>query len=162
MAVSLAPWSSGLLYGLRGFGQTILSSGCSRRGRDLARVKESLREPANLAAAIGNYRAARAAGGSGGSPGAAGGPPETAARYAAEEQAAGRQAPLPTLYVHGAADGCIRVELARGAERLLAPSSRMVVIENAGHFLHLENPARSTSTSSPGSAASAFDAWPYR
>ena len=66
--------------------------------------------------------------------------PETAARYAAEEQAARRQAPLPTLYLHGAADGCIRVELARGAERLLAPSSRMVVIENAGHFLHLEKP----------------------
>jgi pimeloyl-ACP methyl ester carboxylesterase len=61
--------------------------------------------------------------------------------YAAEEQAAGRQAPQPTLYLHGAADGCIRVELARGAERLLAPSSRMAVIENAGHFLHLEKPA---------------------
>ena len=122
-------------------------------GEDLARVKESLREPANLAAAIGYYRAAGAAGGSGGSSGAAGaaggsggssgaagGPPETVGRYAAEEQAAGRQAPQPTLYLHGAADGCIRVELARGAERLLAPSSRMVVIEDAGHFLHLEKP----------------------
>ena len=122
-------------------------------GEDLARVKESLREPANLAAAIGYYRAAGAAGGSGGSSGAAGaaagsggssgaagGPHETAGRYAAEEQAAGRQAPQPTLYLHGAADGCIRVELARGAERLLAPSSRMAVIENAGHFLQLEKP----------------------
>ena len=110
-------------------------------GEDLARVKESLREPANLAAAIGYYRAAGAAGGSGGSTGAAGGPAETAARYAAEELAAGRQAPQPTLYLHGAADGCIRVELARRAERLLAPSSRMVVIEDAGHFPHLEKPA---------------------
>ena len=112
-------------------------------GEDLARVKESLREPANLAAAIGYYRSGGAtgtAGGSGGSSRAAGGPPETAARYAAEEQAAGRQAPQPTLYLHGAADGCIRVDLARGAERLLAHSSRMVVIENAGHFLHLEKP----------------------
>ena len=110
-------------------------------GEDLARVKESLRESANLAAAIGYYRAVGTAGGSGGSSGAIGGPAETAARYAAEEQAAGRQAPQPTLYLHGAADGCIRVELARGAERLLAPSSRMVVIEDAGHFLHLEKPA---------------------
>ncbi len=109
-------------------------------GEDLARVKESLREPANLAAAIGYYRTAGAAGGSGGSSGAAGRPAETAARYAAEEEAVRRQAPLPTLYLHGAADGCIRVELARGAERLLAPSSRMVVIEDAGHFLHLEKP----------------------
>jgi pimeloyl-ACP methyl ester carboxylesterase len=100
---------------------------------DLARVKECLREPANLAAAIGYYRAAGAAGAAGGSPG-------TAARYAEEEQAAGRQAPQRTLYLHGAADGCIGVELARGAERLLAPASRMAVIENAGHFLHLEKP----------------------
>jgi pimeloyl-ACP methyl ester carboxylesterase len=110
-------------------------------GEDLARVKESLRDPANLAAAIGYYRATGAAGGSGASSGAADGPPETVGQYAAEEQAAGRQAPLPTLYLHGAADGCIRVELARGAERLLAPSSRMVVIEDVGHFLHLEKPA---------------------
>jgi pimeloyl-ACP methyl ester carboxylesterase len=109
-------------------------------GEDLARVKESLREPANLAAAIGYYRAAGAAGDSGGSSGAGGGPAESAGRYAAEQQAAGRQAPQPTLYLHGAADGCIRADLARRAERLLAPSSRMTVIENAGHFLHLEKP----------------------
>jgi pimeloyl-ACP methyl ester carboxylesterase len=109
-------------------------------GEDLARVKESLRDPANLAAAIGYYRAAGAAGGSGGSSGGAGGPAGGAARYAAEEEAVMRQAPRPTLYLHGAADGCIRVDLARRAERLLAPSSRMAVIENAGHFLHLEKP----------------------
>jgi pimeloyl-ACP methyl ester carboxylesterase len=81
-----------------------------------------------------------AAGDSGGSSGAGGGPAEIAGRYAAEQQAAGHQAPQPTLYLHGADDGCISAELARGAERLLAPSSRMVVIENAGHFLHLEKP----------------------
>jgi len=110
-------------------------------GEDLARVKESLREPANLAASIDYYRAAGAAGDSAVSSGAAGGPARTAGRYAAEQQAAGRQAPQPTLYLHGAADGCISAELARGAERLLAPSSRMVVIEEAGHFPHLERPA---------------------
>src|SRR5262249_4134937 len=53
-------------------------------GEDLARVKESLRDPANLAAAIGYYRAAGAAGGSGGSSGAVGGPAENADRYATE------------------------------------------------------------------------------
>ena len=109
-------------------------------GEDLARVKESLRDPANLAAAIGYYRAVGTAGGSGGSSGADGSP-GTADLYLAEEQAARRQAPLPTLYLHGAADGCIGVELARGAERLLAPSSRMTVIEDAGHFLQVEKPA---------------------
>jgi pimeloyl-ACP methyl ester carboxylesterase len=102
-------------------------------GEHLARVKQCLREPANLAAALGYYRAA-------GPTGTAEGPPGTAARYAAEQQAAGRQAPQPTLYLHGARDGCIRVGLARGAERLLAPASRMVVIGEAGHFLHLEKP----------------------
>src|SRR6476660_873128 len=56
-------------------------------GEDLARVKESLRDPANLAAAIDYYRAAGAAGGSGGSSGGAGGPAGGAARYAAEEEA---------------------------------------------------------------------------
>jgi pimeloyl-ACP methyl ester carboxylesterase len=102
-------------------------------GEHLARVKQCLREPANLAAALGYYRAA-------GATGTADGPPGTAARYAAEQQAAGRQAPQPTLYLHGARDGCIGVDLARGAERLLAPDSRMVVIGDAGHFLHLEKP----------------------
>src|SRR5271170_5105822 len=104
-------------------------------GAHLARVKESLRQPANLAAAIGYYRAAGA-----GDP--AGASAQAAARYAGEQQAAGQQAPQPTLYLHGAADGCVRAELARGAERLLAPSSRMVVIEDAGHFLHLEQPGQ--------------------
>jgi pimeloyl-ACP methyl ester carboxylesterase len=100
-------------------------------GEHLARVKQCLAEPANLAAAVGYYRAA----------GAPGGAPGPVARYAAEGQAAGRQAPQPTLYLHGARDGCIGVDLARGAERFLAPSSRMVVIDDAGHFLHLEKPA---------------------
>jgi pimeloyl-ACP methyl ester carboxylesterase len=87
-------------------------------GEHLARVKDCLRQPANLAAALGYYRAA------------------------ADQEAAGRQAPQPTLYLHGARDGCIGVDLVRGAERLLAPSSRMIVINRAGHFLHLEEPGQ--------------------
>ena len=102
-------------------------------GKHLSRVKESLRQPANLAAAIGYYRARGFRGPPGGSPGTG--------RYAAEEQAAGRQAPQRTLYLHGAADGCIGADLARGAEPLLAPASHLVVVGGAGHFLHLEKPA---------------------
>ena len=98
-------------------------------GEHLAQVKQSLRQPANLAAALGYYRAAGGAG-----------PVDQAAaaadRFAAEQQAVGRQAPQPTLYLHGARDGCIGVDLARGSERFLAPSSRMIVIDDAGHFLH--------------------------
>lgn len=87
-------------------------------GEHLARVKDCLRQPANLAAALGYYRAA------------------------VDQEAAARQAPQPTLYLHGARDGCIGVDLVRGAERLLAPSSRMIVIDEAGHFLHLEEPGQ--------------------
>jgi pimeloyl-ACP methyl ester carboxylesterase len=83
---------------------------------DLARVKECLRQPANLTAAISYYR------------------------DPAEKQAAWQRAEQPTLYLHGSSDGCIGVELAGRAERLLAPGSRMTVVEDAGHFLHLEKP----------------------
>src|SRR6266702_7563060 len=71
-------------------------------GEHLAQVKQSLRQPANLAAALGYYRAA---GGAGPVAQAAG----AADRFAAEQQAVGRQAPQPTLYLHGARDGCIGV-----------------------------------------------------
>jgi pimeloyl-ACP methyl ester carboxylesterase len=98
-------------------------------GEHLARVKECLRDPENLAAALGYYRAD-----------SAGGEPGSATRYGAEQQAVGRMAPQPTLYLHGSADGCIGVDLVRGAEQLLAPGSHMMVIENAGHFPHLEMP----------------------
>ena len=100
-------------------------------GQHLARVKQSLRQPANLAAAIGYYRAAD--------------PPSTPrAPQGTTRQAAG-PAPPPTLYLHGANDGCIAADLARRAGPLLAPSSRAIVVDGAGHFLHLEKPGEVTS-----------------
>ena len=96
---------------------------------DLARVKESLQQPANLQAAISYYRDP-----------VLDATPGAMVPYAAEEEAASRQAQQPTLYLHGSADGCIGVELVRGAERHLAPGSRMIVVEGAGHFPHLEQP----------------------
>jgi pimeloyl-ACP methyl ester carboxylesterase len=89
-------------------------------GEHLERVKDSLRNPANLAAAIGYYRAVGLA--------------------EADDQATGKPPPQPVLYLHGADDGCIDAGLARGATALLSPASRMVVIEDAGHFPHLEKP----------------------
>ena len=91
--------------------------------QDLVWVKESLRRPKNLTAAISYYL-----------------DPAVDAAYEAEEQAASRQARQPTLYLHGSADGCIDVELVRRADQHLAPGSRMTVVEGAGHFLHLERP----------------------
>lgn len=94
---------------------------------DAARVKEALAEPENLAAAIGYYRAMFA------------GPP-TEARAAAAQAAAATVAPQPTLYLHGADDGCMGVDIIGPVTDFLAPGSEMVVVEGSGHFLHLERP----------------------
>lgn len=90
---------------------------------DLQRVKACLREPERLAAAIGYYRARVA-------------PPDPSL---AAEQAASRNAPpQPTLYLHGAQDGCLGAELAEGVQ--LSPGSEAAVLPDVGHFLHLEQP----------------------
>lgn len=94
---------------------------------DTARVKESLASPDNLSAAIGYYRAMFV-----GPPG----DPEAAAAQAA----AGTVAPQPTLYLHGAGDGCMGLDIIGPVTDFLAPGSEMEVIEEAGHFLHLERP----------------------
>lgn len=99
-------------------------------GEHLESVKACLRDPAHLTAAIGYYRAFGAPGGGAHDP----------ARYAAYDQSAGKPAPQPTLYLHGTQDGCIGVGFADQADRFLAPGSRTVVVEGAGHFLHLEKP----------------------
>jgi pimeloyl-ACP methyl ester carboxylesterase len=103
-----------------------------RPGEHLASVKQSLGRPANLTAALGYYRASLPSSGSAGAVG----------RYAAQQQAAAGQAPQPTLYLHGADDGCVSAELASGAVAYLAPGSRLIVISEAGHFLQLEQPRR--------------------
>ncbi len=46
----------------------------------------------------------------------------------------------PTLYLHGANDGCIGAEFAEGTEALLPEGSRVEIVPDAGHFLQLERP----------------------
>jgi pimeloyl-ACP methyl ester carboxylesterase len=82
----------------------------------LEHAKAALRDPANLAAAIGYYRAMFAGGGPSGSP------------------------PQPTLYLHGSADGAFGVEGVAGTAAQLSPESQVEVIDGLGHFLHLERP----------------------
>lgn len=47
---------------------------------------------------------------------------------------------VPTLYLHGADDGCIGVEVCEGMESHFSAGLRSVVVPDAGHFLHVEQP----------------------
>jgi pimeloyl-ACP methyl ester carboxylesterase len=53
-----------------------------------------------------------------------------------------RRAPIdvPTLYLHGATDGCIGPELGHGQERFFRAPLRSRTVPGVGHFLHLEAP----------------------
>jgi pimeloyl-ACP methyl ester carboxylesterase len=84
---------------------------------DLPHVKDALRDPANLAAAIGYYRAMFNAGFAGGAP------------------------PQPTLYLHGNEDGAFGVDGVRDTACELSAESRIELLDGVGHFLHLERPA---------------------
>jgi len=99
---------------------------------DLPRVKECLRHPANLRAAMGYYRALF-------DPARFGSPAGT------EEQGAvwGRPIPQPTLYLHGTQDGCIALdaEAAKEVPAFLGPGSEVERVEGVGHFMLVERPA---------------------
>jgi pimeloyl-ACP methyl ester carboxylesterase len=88
---------------------------------DTPAVKDALRDPANLAAALGYYRATF------------GNAPQDPA-LADLQAAGGLPTPQPLLYLHGSDDGCIGAEVAA-----LAPN--VSIVRGAGHFLHLEQPA---------------------
>jgi pimeloyl-ACP methyl ester carboxylesterase len=94
---------------------------------DAAQVKEALAGPENLSAAIGYYRAMFA------------GPPDDEAAAAAQA-ASGTVAPQPTLYLHGADDGCMGLDIIGPVTDFLAPGSEVVIVEEGGHFLHVERP----------------------
>lgn len=95
---------------------------------DLPHVKDALRDPAHLTAALGYYRATL-------------NPAEhTVPDLQTPEDACSGTPAQPHLYLHGVDDGCMGVEVARLAEPLLQPNQRIEFIEGAGHFLHLEQP----------------------
>ena len=95
---------------------------------DLEWLKQSLRDPANLGAALGYYRATLS--GVGVDP-----------SLDAVQSAGSAPPPQPAMYLHGRNDGCIGVEVADGSDSFLTtPGSRVELIDDAGHFLHLERP----------------------
>ena len=94
---------------------------------DVGNVKTALRDSANLSAALGYYRATLGDG------------YKDPALDAA--QAATSGTPLqPMLYLHGRNDGCIGVEVAELAKSMVPANITIDIIDNAGHFLHLERP----------------------
>jgi pimeloyl-ACP methyl ester carboxylesterase len=96
---------------------------------DLAHAKDCLREPANLVAAMSYYRAALGDG---------------LRDPALDEIQAAVQAmpPQPTLYLHGAQDGCIGASVVTNAQAAgQLDGVDVAMIDGAGHFLQLEAPA---------------------
>ena len=94
---------------------------------DLQHVKASLRNPENLQAALGYYRATLGAGYN-----------DPALQ---EMQSAGSTVPTqPLLYLHGRTDGCMGVEVAEYAMTEFPATARGRIVDGAGHFLHLEKP----------------------
>ncbi|MDO8363623.1 MAG: alpha/beta hydrolase [Actinomycetota bacterium] len=94
---------------------------------DLVHVKQCLRDPANLAAALGYYRATLGAG--------------LTDPALAEAQAATQGLPVqPLLYLHGRNDGCVGVDVATGMAAVAPSNFTIEVVDDAGHFLHLERP----------------------
>jgi len=96
---------------------------------DLAHVKDALRDPAHLNAAIGYYRATISGVG-------------LVPEFQPHEDAINGTPPQPHLYLHGKDDGCMGADLLVNVEAFLpSPGSRFVLVEHAGHFLQLEQPA---------------------
>jgi len=105
------------------------SPGYHDSARDIAHVKESLKDPAHLAAAIGYYKALFD-------------PTRQVPRYAAEQEAITAIGERPILFLHGTDDGCIGADVVHSAKDHLPAGSRVELVDGAGHFLHLEQPER--------------------
>ena len=57
-----------------------------------------------------------------------------------EQNAALAPTPKPTLYLHGRDDGCMLLSSIGDPLDFMAEGSQMMVIEDAGHFMHVEQP----------------------
>lgn len=96
---------------------------------DLELLKPSLRDPANLQAALGYYRATIGTG-------------YVDPALDAVQAGTQRIPSQPFLYLHGRNDGCMGIEVAEAAAADPERPATMDVafVDGAGHFLHLEKP----------------------
>ena len=95
---------------------------------DIALVKESIGDPARIAAAIGYYRALY-------------NPELQVPEYADEQNSSLLPTPKPTLYLHGRDDGCMLLSSIGNPLDFLAEGSEVSIVDGTGHFLQLEQPA---------------------
>jgi pimeloyl-ACP methyl ester carboxylesterase len=95
---------------------------------DLAHVKDALRNPDNLQAALGYYRATLGDG-------------KRDPDLASLQERIGREFPSqPMLYLHGENCGCVGIEIAKAAQASAPAHVRFEYIANAGHFVQVEQP----------------------
>jgi pimeloyl-ACP methyl ester carboxylesterase len=94
---------------------------------ELELLKPSLRDPANLQAALGFYRATLGAG------------YNDPALQSAQDLTS-TIPPQPLLYLHGRTDGCMGIDVAEFAAAELTSNARAHFVDGVGHFLHLEKP----------------------
>lgn len=96
----------------------------------LQAAKDTLRRPGVLPAALAYYRTAM------------GTTPRDPALQDSEQRVGREPIMVPSLYVHGADDGCIAPGISEGMEPLFGAGLRREVLDGAGHFVHLEAPDR--------------------
>jgi pimeloyl-ACP methyl ester carboxylesterase len=95
---------------------------------DIGYLKISLADRAHLHAATKGYFHARI------------NPELHLPKYAAEQHAGDAEFERPLLYLHGRSDGVFPARLAALAENALGPRGKLVFVEDAGHFLQLQQP----------------------
>lgn len=96
----------------------------------LAEAQAALAKPGVLGAALSYYRNAM-------------NPALRDEALAALEQRIGTEPiAVPSLYVHGATDGCIAPGVADGMQKLFSGPFDRLVLDGVGHFVHAEDPDR--------------------
>ena len=95
---------------------------------DLESIRKSLANPKNLQAALGYYRATLGDG------------YRDPQLSELQNQMASGVPTQPLLYLHGANDGCIGVDVVESAKKIAPANVKFEVVAAAGHFLQLEQP----------------------
>jgi pimeloyl-ACP methyl ester carboxylesterase len=103
------------------------SPGYSLPAPERAALMEMLRQPGVLSQTLAYYRQLFAP------------PSDDPAEQAIETLASG-VIEAPSLYLHGAEDGCMSADLSEGMEAVFKNGLQRIVLPGVGHFLHLEQP----------------------